>query len=1094
MNDIYQDLASLTPERRALFEVLLKKEGVDLAQLPILKRSTTEPPPLSSIQERFLFLQHLMSNSPAYNVERVIQIRGPLDIAALERTFNEIFRRHEILRTTCALKNGRLVQKIVPVEELQLTIVDLQAIPEPKRQDKALQLAQEEARRSFDLYAGPMLRVALVKLAEHNHLLILVTHHFVADGYSEALLAKELTALYRAFSQGQPFALGELPIQYADYAVWEHQRLQGTIAEDQLAYWKQRLSGAPALLELPMDHPRPGIPTFRGATIHFTLDGKLSEELRALSSRMEVTLFMTLLVAYQLLLHRYSGQDDIVVATAVSNRNRSELEDLIGSFANTVVIRSVFSKDLTFRELVMAVAKTALEGFSHQDIPFDQLVKELHPKRDPSYNPIFQVTFELHQSTFVDSLDFPGLILSYLPVEKGTARFDLDLSMVNDKQGLIGALEYNSDLFEAETIERLLSHFQRLLKGIVADPDVRISELPLLTEPERRQLLVEWNSTRLAYPRDALIHGLFEVQVERTPEAEAVECEGERLSYGELERCANCLAHYLRGCGVGPGVLVGLCVERSVEMVVGLLGILKAGGAYVPLDPDYPKERIAFMLADAQIPVLVTQEGLLGRLPEYGGRVVCLDREGEAIEVCSSERPVIQTGPEDLAYVIYTSGSTGRPKGVEVPHRGVVNFLTSMARGPELGMEDTLLAVTTLSFDIAVLELLLPLSVGARVVIASREVAGDGVELLKLLTGCGATVMQATPATWRLLIETGWRGGEGFKVLCGGEALTQQLAAELMARAGRVWNLYGPTEATVWSTCYELQDPEGPVLIGRPIGNTQVYVLDRYLQPVPVGVPGELYLGGVGVARGYLGQPGLTQERFVPDPFGGEPGARLYRTGDQVRYRADGNLEYLGRLDQQVKIRGFRIELGEVEAVLLEHPRVAQAVVVVREERVGDRRLVAYFVPGPGQQVTVTELRKYLRHRLPQYMVPQHFVELEGLPLTPNGKVDRRALPVPFSGGAVEDSYVAPRTEMEACVVAIWREVLGVERVGVHDNFFDLGGHSLLTLKVAARIEQATGVRLNLRLFVSSTLEQIASLCQKETSEWVGGFIGYYSV
>jgi surfactin family lipopeptide synthetase A len=1086
MNDIYQDLASLTQEQRALFEVLLEKEGVDVSQLPIPRRNASEPPPLSFSQERFLYLQQSVPENPAFNFQRAIRMKGLLDVAALEKSLNELVRRHEILRTTCSIENGRPVQKITLPQELRLSIIDLKDMPAPDRKKEAIQLAQEEACRPFDLCAGPMFRATLVRLTAQDHVLILVMHIFVIDGYSEGLLARELGELYRAFSMDQPSSLVNLPIQYADYACWEPQRLQGAMLEDQLAYWTRRLSGIPALLELPTDRPRPKFMTYRGATEYFTLEAKLSENLRSLSGQMGVTLFVTLLAAYQLLLHRYSRQDDILVATTVSNRNRSELENLIGSFANTVVIRSDFSKDLTFRELVTAVSETTLEAFSNQDLPFDQLVKQLHPKRAPSHTPIFQVTFEIHQSTLENNLSLYGLDISILPIEKSTARFDLDMAMTNNgREGLRGALEYNGDLFDKETIKRLLGHFQRLLEGIVADPNARISEAPWLTDPERQLVLKDGNSTSLSYPRDSLIQGLFEAQVERVPEAVAVECEGRRLNYGELECRANQLAHYLRERGVGPNVLVGLCVERSVEMVVGLLGILKAGGAYVPLDPEYPKERLEYILKDAQVGILLTQDRLMERLPEYSGQVMWLDRGWEVIGGCSSERPVTQTTPESLAYVIYTSGSTGRPKGVEVPHRGVVNFLTSMAREPGLHAEDVLLAVTTLAFDIAVLELFLPLCVGARVVIASREVAWDGERLAKVLGECGATVMQATPATWRLLIEAGWRGQARFKALCGGEALTQQLAAELMARAGRVWNLYGPTETTVWSTCYELKDPEGPVLIGQPIGNTQVYVLDRYLQPVPVGVPGELYLGGVGVARGYLNRPALTQERFVPDPFGGE--GRLYRTGDVARYRVDGNLEYLGRLDHQVKIRGFRIELGEVEAVLLEHPRVAQAVVVVREERVGDKRLVAYFVLGPGQQVTVTELRKYLRHRLPQYMVPQHFVELEGLPLTPNGKVDRRALPMPFSGGAVEDSYVAPRTEMEACVAAIWQEVLGVERVGVHDNFFDLGGHSLLTLQVAARIEQATGVRLNLWLFVSSTLEQIASICQRETSEWARG-------
>ena len=738
MNDIYQDLASLTQEQRALFEVLLEKEGVDVSQLPIPRRNASEPPPLSFSQERFLYLQQSVPENPAFNFQRAIRMKGLLDVAALEKSLNELVRRHEILRTTCSIENGRPVQKITLPQELRLSIIDLKDMPAPDRKKEAIQLAQEEACRPFDLCAGPMFRATLVRLTAQDHVLILVMHIFVIDGYSEGLLARELGELYRAFSMDQPSSLVNLPIQYADYACWEPQRLQEAMLEDQLAYWTRRLSGIPALLELPTDRPRPKFMTYRGATEYFTLEAKLSENLRSLSGQMGVTLFVTLLAAYQLLLHRYSRQDDILVATTVSNRNRSELENLIGSFANTVVIRSDFSKDLTFRELVTAVSETTLEAFSNQDLPFDQLVKQLHPKRAPSHTPIFQVTFEIHQSTLENNLSLYGLDISILPIEKSTARFDLDMAMTNNgREGLRGALEYNGDLFDKETIKRLLGHFQRLLEGIVADPNARISEAPWLTDPERQLVLKDGNSTSLSYPRDSLIQGLFEAQVERVPEAVAVECEGRRLNYGELECRANQLAHYLRERGVGPNVLVGLCVERSVEMVVGLLGILKAGGAYVPLDPEYPKERLEYILKDAQVGILLTQDRLMERLPEYSGQVMWLDRGWEVIGGCSSERPVTQTTPESLAYVIYTSGSTGRPKGVEVPHRGVVNFLTSMAREPGLHAEDVLLAVTTLAFDIAVLELFLPLCVGARVVIASREVAWDGERLAKVLGNVG---------------------------------------------------------------------------------------------------------------------------------------------------------------------------------------------------------------------------------------------------------------------------------------------------------------------------------------------------------------------
>jgi hypothetical protein len=715
MSDLQNRVAKLSPEQRALLALRLTKKQAESSsrdELPLIKRNTLELPSLSPIQERLLYLHHLMPESAAYNGERVIRIKGLFNISALERSFGELLRRHEVLRTTCSAESGRLVQKIHPVEDFRLSIIDLRDTPEPEREEEALWLAQEQARRPFDLYAELMLRATLVKLAEHDHMLILTMHDFVTDGYSDAILARELGALYQSFSKGQPSPLTDLPIQYADYAWWERQRLQGAMLADQLAYWTRQLSGAPALLELPTDHPRPRAVTFRGAKEYFALGTSLSEELRSESGQMGVTLFMTLLAAYQLLLHYYSRQDEIIVAALVSNRNRPELEGLIGSFANTVAIRSTFSRDVTFRELVATVAETALEAFSNQDLPFDQLVKELHPKRDPSYNPIFQTAFEFHQDTLVDSLNLPGLSLSSLVVDKGTTRFDLGMSMMNTKDGLIGTLEYNSDLFNAETIKRLLGHFQKLLKGIVANPDTKISEFPWLTDSERHLLLEDWNSTAMDFPGDVRIQELVEAQAERTPQVAAIQFEGVQLTYGELDCRANQLARYLVGYGVGPGVLVGVCLERSVEMVVGLLGILKAGGAYVPLDPEYPKERLGFMLEDARVEVLLTQRGLLNRLPEYNGRVVCLDRDWKAIGVCNVERPVSRAKPEDLAYVIYTSGSMGRPKGVQVPHRAVVNFLTSMSRTPGLGEGDVLVAVTTLSFDIAVLELFLPLCGG----------------------------------------------------------------------------------------------------------------------------------------------------------------------------------------------------------------------------------------------------------------------------------------------------------------------------------------------------------------------------------------------
>jgi amino acid adenylation domain-containing protein len=734
------------------------------------------------------------------------------------------------------------------------------------------------------------------------------------------------------------------------------------------------------------------------------------------------------------------------------------------------------------------VREVALEAYSHQELPFEKLVEELQPERDLSRNPLFQVMFVL-QNAPGHELELAGLEVSPLEVDTATAKFDLALSLTDREEGLAGVLEYSADLFERETVERLAGHYRRLLEGVVADEEERISRLPLLTPAEQQQLLVEWNRTEQDYPAQSSVAELFERQAEERPEAEAVVYEGERWSYGELNGRANQLAHYLRQLGVGPEVRVGICLERSLELVAGLLGILKAGGAYVPLDPAYPQQRLAWMVEDAGVEVLLTQERLLGSLPSLKARVVCLDRDWGEVAGQPHQNPGLRLDPDQLAYVIYTSGSTGIPKGVQITQRALVNILDAASRIVAVTDKDALLAVSTISFDIATLDLLLPLTVGARVIVGSREVAVDGTQLLERLTNSGVTILQATPATWRLLLEADWEGDKDLKVLCGGEALPRDLANQLLVRGEAVWNLYGPTETTIYSTAHRLRGSGEPILIGRPIANTQTYILDSGLQPVPVGVTGELYIGGVGVARGYLNQPELTATNFIPDSFSLEPGARLYRTGDLARYRPKGNMEFLGRRDHQVKVRGFRIELGEIEAVLTSHPDVRTAVVVAKGEA-ESRRLLAFVIPqrrpGPG----AIELRQYLRDRLPDYMLPSAFVELETLPLTPSGKVDRRALPEPEAGARLGRRDVTPpRTPVEELVANIWAEVLKRPQVGIEENFFELGGHSLLAMQVMSRIRKAFEVNLPLRLlFESPTVAGLTTALlgrMLEEPEWI---------
>jgi amino acid adenylation domain-containing protein len=785
---------------------------------------------------------------------------------------------------------------------------------------------------------------------------------------------------------------------------------------------------------------------------------------------------MTLFAAFNALLCRHTGQEDILVGTPIANRTSPEVEGLLGLFANTLVLRTDVSGDPPFSELLGRVRGAALDAYAHQDLPFDRLVEALQPARDMSHSPIFQVMFTL-QNTPAGKLRLSSLTIRPVALHVGTARLDLTVDAWERPEGLVLRFEYNTDLFNPGTIARLAEHFRRLLAGAVDDPGARVSALPLLTESERRQVLVTWNATQGDYPADRCIHELVEAQAARTPDAVAAVFGNASLTYRALNERANRVAHRLRAMGVGPDVRVGICLERSLDLLVGVLGILKAGGAYVPLDPAFPPERLAFMLEDAEAPVLMTQGRLASILPAHGAAVLLLDGDADLVASQSDENPVPAATPAHLAYVMYTSGSTGRPKGVQIPHRAVVNFLISMRQRPGLTDQDILVSVTTLSFDIAGLELFLPLIVGARVIIADRETTLDGHRLGHLLERSGATVMQATPATWRLLLDSGWRGKRDLKILCGGEALSRELATALLGTSGSLWNLYGPTETTIWSTVHEVRDGAGPVPIGRPIANTQLYVLDRHGQPTPVGVPGELHIGGDGVARGYLKRPELTAARFLPDPFCGQAGARMYRTGDLARYRPDGTLEYLGRMDDQVKIRGFRIELGEVEVALAQYPGLRQAVVVAGPDGSGVPRLAAYLTTGQAAPPSARDLRAFLADRLPEYMIPSTFTILSEFPLTPNGKVDRRRLPAPESAPLGErGSLVAPRTESERMVAQIWREVLQARAVGIDDNFFELGGHSLLLVQVQSRLRAALQRDISIvELFQHPTVRAVAA-------------------
>ena len=1079
--------ARLSPVKRALLDQRLARGVRDRAAGDgIPGRPDPGTAPLSFLQRQMWVIDQMTPGNPAYNMPYGFRLRGPLDVTALERSFNDVIRRHEVLRTTFTVRDGEPLQRIHHAHEIAIDVTDLRDVAEADREARLAALASAEAVRSFDLSRLPLIRISLFALRDAEHVLLINLHHIIADGLSIGPLFAELDASYRAFSGGADRPdLPDLPAQYGDFAQWQRDTAGQADSAQGLAFWRQHLAGKLPVLELPGDRRRPAAQSFAGSNVFFEIPGALARELKAVGDREGATFFMTVLAAFQILLHRHAGAEDVIVGTPVSVRTSRDLEPLIGLFLNMVALRGDLTDDPTFAGLLRKTRDVTLDAFSHGDLPLETLMKHVSFERDASRNPIFQVALQVMSSV---TPRLGALDVSDFPFDPGTAQFDLTLHLYEAPDRCRGRFEYCSALFEEQSVQRLCGHFLELLRGIASDPHRRISALPLLTEGERRQVLVDWNRTTAAYRRDADVTELVERQVERTPDAVALTSGNRNLTYHDLDRRANRLAHHLREAGVGRGMRVGICVGRSPEMVVAVLGVLKTGAAYVPLDPSFPEPRRRFMADDAELAALVSTTQVAGLSAPRPEHLVLLDRDARAIASAPNTRPPRDAGAvhsEDPAYVIYTSGSTGTPKGVVVPHRAVVNLLTAMAHRPGLDANDILVAVTTLSFDIAVLELLLPLTVGARVVLATGEDVLDGRSLGALLGGRRATVMQATPVTWRLALEAGWMPPPGFKALVGGETLPQDLADQLLAHDVELWNMYGPTETTVWSTCARIRDTSAGITIGTPIANTTVRIVDAAGGPCPIGVPGELCIGGEGVTLGYWKRPDLTTERFVPDPFAADPAARMYRTGDRARWRADGTLEHLGRFDDQVKVRGFRIEAGEVEAGIARHPAVREVAVVAREDAPGERRLVAYLVAPDAPDDLVDQIRALIRPVLPEYMVPSLFEPLDRLPRTPNGKLDRQALPAPIldSGGAPVDA-VAPRTPTEATLMAVFGEVLGRDGFGVFDSFFDLGGDSLMAARLVLRLRDASGCDVPLRtLFERPSIAALAEAI--DALEWV---------
>ncbi len=1053
--------------------------------------SSIEPVPeqehyeLSNAQQRLWVLAQLAEGSVAYNFPLYFSLEGKLDREAFEKTLHQLIQRHESLRTSFITVDGEPRQKIHDTIDFKVCFQDLTA--QAQAETVAREQANEETLKPFDLEKGPLLRTSLLKLSDNKHFMLFTMHHIISDGWSINVIIREFIQLYKAFHNGNAISLPPLRFQYRDYAHWQNRQLQGGALSSHRSYWHQQLAGDIPVLDLPTDFTRPSLQTFNGNELSFSLSAEQNNLLQALCRQQNVSLFMILTAVVKALLYRYTGQEDIIIGSPIAGRNYADLEDQVGYYVSTLALRDRINGKMLFKTFLQQVKQTAVAAYDNQIYPFDQLINELKLHRDMSRSPLFDVMVILQNASGELEQSVEGLLMCPVTPESKSSKLDVTFHFNEREQGLFYSIEYNTDLFLEERIQRMGNHIHALIESVLVDASQPINQLNIMTEAEQKQLLYDFNNTAAASSDEKTLIDLFEIQVEKTPDAIAIRFEDQKLTYKELNIRANQLAHYLQKLGVAENVLVGICVERSLNMMVGLLGILKAGGAYVPLDPFYPQDRLAFMIKDSGIQILVTQKKLKDKhlpLVDHELSIVTI----ESIINSQTQIDNLQLSiANPLAYVIYTSGSTGRPKGVQIGHQSLCNFLLSMSQHPGVVAQDVLLAVTTLSFDIAALELYLPLITGAQIVLASREVTNDGLQLLDKLTNSGITVMQATPATWRLLVDAGWNGSPQLKILCGGEALPRELATMLLEKGKTLWNMYGPTETTIWSAIHHVQaeacDLE-MVSIGRPIDNTQIYILDNALQPVPIGIAGELHIGGTGLAKGYLHRPELTTEKFIKQHFRGFSGgaSRLYKTGDLACYLSDGSIEYLGRIDHQVKLRGFRIELGEIEAVLDDYPDVRESVVIIREDTPEDKRLVAYIVyTDKTMQNIPGKLRNFLKDKLPDYMLPEVFMRLETLPLTPNGKVNRKVLPIPEqTRPELEITYTPPRNEMEQNIVSVWQTVLKVEKIGVYDNFFELGGHSLKATKAIFKMQQDMSLNVQLLdIFRLPTVAELADMAKE---------------
>jgi len=1084
------NLDGLSPDQKRQLLVRLLREKSTAAEATY---------PLSYGQRGLWFLHQLASDSAVYNEAYVWRMSADLDVTLLRAGLQAAIDRHPVMRTIYADSGDGPVQIVQPSQPVAFTHTDATGWTPQQLQDRL----SEEARRPFDLDKGPVMRFHLFSLSTREHVLLSTAHHIAIDLWSTILLMGELQVVYETLRAGRRLQLPAPRATYRDFVNWQEQQLTGTQGEADWVYWAERLSGELPDLQLPTDRPRPTYQTYRGEAVPLQLSVPLTEQVKNLGREEQTTLFGALLAGIYTLLYRLTGQQDIVVGSMGAGRSKPEFEEVVGYFANLLPLRADLSGRPTFRSLLRQVRETVLAGIQHQDFPFPLLVQRLLPNRDPSRPPLCNVLIQLnaHQADLfrdaerLDTSSSPGRLamarvgntmVELMQLDQPIAKVDICFILYQTAGAIAGRIEYNTDLFDRQTIGRMAEYWVNLLQAAVSEPDRSLATLPVMSQSERTQLLRQSNDTAITYPRDACVHRLFEAQAAKTPDAVALAWNGQELSYGELNRRANQLAHYLQALGVGPEVLVGVCLERSVEMIVAWMAVLKAGGAYLPLDPDYPLERLAYLLTDSRAPLLVTVEKLMEALPSSQAKLVCLDRDAEAITACSEENPVSRAVSGNLAYVVYTSGSTGKPKGIAIIHYAISRLVLN-TNYISFGPTDRVAQASNASFDLSTFEIWGALLNGACLVGIPKLVVLSPPDLSEELRRQRVSVLILPTALFNQVARTVPLAFHSVKnLLFGGEVVEPQWVKTVL-QAGppqRLLHVYGPTEITTLATSHVVtRIPEGAetVSIGVPIANTEVYVLDDNLELAPTGVVGELFLGGDGLARGYVNQPDLTAERFVPDPFSDKPGARLYRTGDRVRWRADGTLEFVGRLDFQVKLRGFRIELPEVEGALGQHVHVAQAVAVVREDHPGDKRLVAYVVPKNSTRLDLSGLRRFLRSKLPEYMMPSAFVVLDTLPLNPNGKLDRSALPVPGSERPdLAESFVAPRTPLEESLAGIWADVLRVERVGIHDNFFELGGHSLLAVRLFSKVAELLGDRPPLAaLFRAPTIAQLAELLQK---------------